>query len=183
MQVTLNCASALRALRNENHSRTLWIDAICIDQSNISERSAQVRIMQRMYRTAIQVVVYLGDSNPRIARAIDIMEAETMGIHQQVTDDLSKSDVACIQELVLCPWFRRVWVLQEVASARSAVVLCGQRLTACERTFHENVELWLGYHVDLRLFLHVMTFGLSWLARNNFSAIAFFDQLRATRRH
>lgn len=45
--ITPNCASALKQLRPETKSRTLWIDSICIDQFNIEERNAQVKLMGR----------------------------------------------------------------------------------------------------------------------------------------
>jgi hypothetical protein len=46
-----------------------WIDAICIDQTNLDERSHQVRLMAVIYSQARQVVVWLGeeDKDSRIA--------------------------------------------------------------------------------------------------------------------
>lgn len=38
----------------------LWIDAICIDQDDLDERSAQVAIMRKVYRGASRVLVWLG---------------------------------------------------------------------------------------------------------------------------
>jgi hypothetical protein len=40
---TRNFKSALQQLRLEKKPRTLWIDAICISQSDILERNSQVR--------------------------------------------------------------------------------------------------------------------------------------------
>lgn len=45
--VTRNCFNALKSLRRHNTARSLWIDAICIGQSDAAERSAQVQIMKR----------------------------------------------------------------------------------------------------------------------------------------
>jgi Heterokaryon incompatibility protein (HET) len=39
----------------------LWIDAICIDQENIQERSHQVNMMSSIYSSAFLVVVWLGE--------------------------------------------------------------------------------------------------------------------------
>jgi hypothetical protein len=52
-----NLAAALRALRHTNKSRTLWVDAVCIDQSNHKERSSQVKRMSQLYSLAQRVVV------------------------------------------------------------------------------------------------------------------------------
>ena len=44
-----------------------WIDALCIDQSNVSERNHQVRQMGTIYAQAVQVHVWLGPALPDIA--------------------------------------------------------------------------------------------------------------------
>ncbi|TVY12667.1 Heterokaryon incompatibility protein 6, OR allele [Lachnellula arida] len=49
--VTDNLHAALRRLRFPDQVRVLWIDALCIDQSNLKERSAQVQRMGDIYRT------------------------------------------------------------------------------------------------------------------------------------
>ncbi|KAJ4855732.1 heterokaryon incompatibility protein (HET) domain-containing protein [Trichoderma breve] len=60
--VTKNLESALRHLRQTEDERTLWIDAICINQDNIPERNYQVSIMKDIYRKARHVVIWLGDA-------------------------------------------------------------------------------------------------------------------------
>ncbi len=37
-----NLACALKHIRLENETRYLWVDAVCIDQANVEERSEQV---------------------------------------------------------------------------------------------------------------------------------------------
>jgi len=44
-----NLGQALHQLRDTEHDRTLWIDAICINQSDLEERSSQVQKMQQIY--------------------------------------------------------------------------------------------------------------------------------------
>ena len=58
--VTVNLEGALRALRNADKPRLLWVDAICIDQSNTKEQGEQVGIMWDIYKTADRVVIWLG---------------------------------------------------------------------------------------------------------------------------
>lgn len=41
----------------------IWIDALCIDQSNIPEREAQVKLMNRVYQHATSVFIYIGESS------------------------------------------------------------------------------------------------------------------------
>ncbi|KAF3070244.1 hypothetical protein CFAM422_006775 [Trichoderma lentiforme] len=61
--VTKNLESALRHLRQTEDERTLWVDAICINQGNIPERNHQVSIMKDIYRKARLVVIWLGDAD------------------------------------------------------------------------------------------------------------------------
>jgi hypothetical protein len=60
-QVTTNLESALRHLRHESIGRTMWIDAICINQNDIPEREQLVRKMGSIYKDASRVAVWLGD--------------------------------------------------------------------------------------------------------------------------
>jgi hypothetical protein len=67
--VTPNVEAALKQLRPRHFQRHLWIDAICIDQSNLKERSSQVSLMEQIYQNAVRVVVWLGVGNEMTARA------------------------------------------------------------------------------------------------------------------
>ncbi|KAK4119748.1 HET-domain-containing protein [Parathielavia appendiculata] len=55
-----NLRSALLHLRYEDRPRTLWVDAVCINQDDIDERSSQVALMGDIYTKATRVVVWLG---------------------------------------------------------------------------------------------------------------------------
>lgn len=54
-----NLTYALAALRS-SEPRLLWIDALCINQDDVQERSHQVRLMGEIYRRAKRVLVWLG---------------------------------------------------------------------------------------------------------------------------
>ena len=58
--VTESLECALRKLRSSEGPRLLWVDAICINQENTSERTHQVKLMQDIYQQAVRVVVWLG---------------------------------------------------------------------------------------------------------------------------
>ena len=60
--VTSNLYSALKHLRQTKTERTLWIDALCINQGDNNEQFAQVALMQHVYWQASAVVVFFGDS-------------------------------------------------------------------------------------------------------------------------
>ncbi|KAN0113244.1 HET domain containing protein [Hyaloscypha variabilis] len=59
--VRRNLWQALRSLRTELSARTLWIDAICINQEDFAERNHQVAMMGNIYNFASSVRVWLGE--------------------------------------------------------------------------------------------------------------------------
>jgi len=61
--VTSNCFSALQHLRYETRTRVLWVDAICINQASMAERSSQVKLMGDIYKDASNVLIWLGVGN------------------------------------------------------------------------------------------------------------------------
>ncbi|PMD36414.1 hypothetical protein L207DRAFT_637515 [Hyaloscypha variabilis F] len=70
LHVTPNVEAALKQLRRGFFRRKLWIDAICIDQNNLDERSSQVRLMDQIFHGASQVIVWLGEGDKSTTRAI-----------------------------------------------------------------------------------------------------------------
>ncbi|KAH7384948.1 heterokaryon incompatibility protein-domain-containing protein [Cadophora sp. MPI-SDFR-AT-0126] len=57
--VTENLWRALRLLRYEQSALPLWVDALCINQTDDTERSSQVRQMGRIYQRASCVIAWL----------------------------------------------------------------------------------------------------------------------------
>ncbi|KAK0746993.1 heterokaryon incompatibility protein-domain-containing protein, partial [Schizothecium vesticola] len=50
----------LRQFALPHRPRTLWIDGLCIQQSNPAEKEQQIKLMRRIYHSAARVLVYLG---------------------------------------------------------------------------------------------------------------------------
>ena len=73
--VTANCEAALRELRDPAETTKLWVDSICIDQRRdaVAERNIQVALMGEIYKCAKNVVVWLGQSDIPIRRALDLV--------------------------------------------------------------------------------------------------------------
>ncbi len=61
--VTANLSRALYYLRRENVARILWIDAICINQDDLDERSSQVQLMRDIYKASERTVIWLGEDS------------------------------------------------------------------------------------------------------------------------
>ncbi|KAI0428161.1 HET-domain-containing protein [Xylaria sp. FL1042] len=80
--VTKSLYSALRSLRLRNGGRKLWVDALCINQSDYEEKKVQLALMKRVYQQAEKVIAYLPLSSqdqqninelvPRIMMAVSL---------------------------------------------------------------------------------------------------------------
>lgn len=73
LEVTPNCLDALRGLRRRFMRRTLWIDAICIDQQSGTEKNQQVPLMGEIYSRAATVLVWLNGQDTVYAKARQTM--------------------------------------------------------------------------------------------------------------
>lgn len=72
--VPASSEATLKRMRLSEQPRVLWIDAICIDQSSIAERSAQVALMSTIYRVATHNLVYLGEDDGMAARGVNAIQ-------------------------------------------------------------------------------------------------------------
>jgi hypothetical protein len=70
LEVTRNLEEALQHLRSIDTPRILWIDAICVNQGDLSERSEQVPRMAEIYSLAHHVVIWLGPAADESSLAI-----------------------------------------------------------------------------------------------------------------
>ncbi|KAH9204636.1 hypothetical protein DL95DRAFT_376840 [Leptodontidium sp. 2 PMI_412] len=114
----------------DNQLYDLWVDAICINQSDVAERTAQVALMSRIYSTALSVVVWLGPEDISTHFASLALEGETV-TEKQLFD---------IRNLISRSWFTRKWVIQEISLAKAIEVWCG--------SFRINLDCLLGYGLE-----------------------------------
>ncbi|KAJ8124511.1 hypothetical protein O1611_g9130 [Lasiodiplodia mahajangana] len=147
LRVTSNLWNLLRDIRQAEGDRYLWIDAISINQEDDIERGHQVQRMETIYSGAERVLFYLGDTNEEITIFMDtlynfqrqtlyfhptsvqgwefIWEVEQAEARKRYGDSTGDILRRGLQELLNRPWFRRVWILQEVAKARKGLLCCG----------------------------------------------------------
>ncbi|KAJ1327511.1 HET domain-containing protein [Microdochium nivale] len=64
--VTRNLYDALCWYRDWTPDVPIWADAICINQTDLDEKSHQIRLMSRVYSQAAKVVCWLGPSSSRL---------------------------------------------------------------------------------------------------------------------
>ncbi|SPJ72252.1 related to heterokaryon incompatibility protein het-6 [Fusarium torulosum] len=127
--ITPNLHLALIHLRLPDEVRTLWVDALCIDQVFHGERNQQVRIMGDIYKSARQVVVWLGEAADDSHLVFEHLKDDTIEGSFPNNPVPTKEKRRAWNSLVKRPWFFRTWVIQEIALARRAIVMCGDDST------------------------------------------------------
>ncbi|KAF4436539.1 hypothetical protein F53441_13219 [Fusarium austroafricanum] len=61
VDITFNLFQALRRLRQGVDNQIIWVDAVCINQLDLGERSQQVGLMRKVYSLCVQTVIWLGE--------------------------------------------------------------------------------------------------------------------------
>lgn len=144
-----NLFHALLELRRQGPETSFWIDAICIDQSNIPEKNKQVQLMGEIYRRSTAAIVWLGPADEstdiayiwmaRIAesressktRPLVIPENERDWYAEAVRNEFMEKDALekwqSLTSVLTRTWFERAWVAQEICLAPGALLKCGHR--------------------------------------------------------
>jgi hypothetical protein len=74
LAVSENLHEALQRIRLPSERRTIWIDAISINQADVAERSQQVGAMRNIFSHATNVVVWLGEMSMTSNRAMAFLK-------------------------------------------------------------------------------------------------------------
>ncbi|CAO2650783.1 Nn.00g020750.m01.CDS01 [Neocucurbitaria sp. VM-36] len=142
VEVTTNLYSVLHEHRQRAVPMRLWVDALCIHQSDDEERTSQVRIMEESYTEADKVIIWLGEMHEHDEMAINTLQlinapwATFQGLPLFTGQDaasydvwlantLSNQSLLAVTLFLQRPWFQRIWIVQELVSARSITVWCG----------------------------------------------------------
>jgi hypothetical protein len=142
-----NLAGALAVFRLPDRRRRLWVDMLCINQTDVFERQSQVRLMGLVYSNAECVLCWLGpfneseDGEATARLAIQFLRNVTSQPEEHlrtVHDHLhSGEDTSNTDAMILAPWraikelfdlkyFHRTWIIQEVGLARLARMFWGR---------------------------------------------------------
>ncbi|KAH8597037.1 heterokaryon incompatibility protein-domain-containing protein, partial [Bisporella sp. PMI_857] len=141
MLIRTNLKDALEQLRSEQDHVLIWADAVCINQENIKERTAQVARMHDVYSQAKKVHIWLGNPKDEIENKnvfnflrtiLDLKELDRVveRLEQKSGNSSDKSDRQNCKsaiELMQAKWFSRRWVIQELALATNAHVRRGKQ--------------------------------------------------------
>lgn len=97
--------------------KSLWIDALSIDQESLLERNHQVQQMGRIYSCAARVLSWMGDS-PEIVSLFTFVQRHP-GPRTSYWSDYSREEVPYLDDFCNNIYWKRAWVTQEVLLART----------------------------------------------------------------
>ncbi|OTB01273.1 hypothetical protein M426DRAFT_25724 [Hypoxylon sp. CI-4A] len=137
IHVRSNLFVALQRFRDRKEEKTMWIDALCVDQTNVEERSEQIQKMHELYLHAENVCIWLGDGtgadapNPNgcfrfLRKMLDLKNLEDLFRKGAKADPDLIDNCVNIVRLMRNKWFSRRWIIQELALARNAEVAYGK---------------------------------------------------------
>lgn len=143
LPITPTLASTLRSFRSRTTPRRLWVDAVCINQRDNSEKSRQVAAMALIYKHARATLIYLGDPAPGQEHYMYFMLklASLVGSFTDAGIDTARNNrlikeammevfgaekASLVEELTKLPWFGRRWIIQEAALCKVAVAFFGR---------------------------------------------------------
>jgi hypothetical protein len=103
---------AMQRLRDDKKSLRIWIDAICINQSDLQERTEHVKVMGSIYQNASKVRIWLGDEinlETHVCRALRGLNK----IFIELAPKLESQEVSSIDKIILCQshpnWYQIEW--------------------------------------------------------------------------
>jgi hypothetical protein len=124
-------------------SRYMWIDSICIDQTDLLERTNQVNMMAAIYHSAVNVVVWLGEEDEHTKRSFDLIRSlgrlcddclkqitpRGLGSDETLQMLSPSGDIdhwRSLARLFQRRYFTRVWIIQEITLATRRLAVCGR---------------------------------------------------------
>ena len=120
---------ALRRMRLSAQPRVLWIDALCISQSDLGEKARQVHMIGKIVHHASRVLAWLGehaDGSEAIFHGWPAEETATANMSREsIPQDFWIRKYEVWLAFYSRRWFSRTWIIQEVAVAKEVRVFCG----------------------------------------------------------
>lgn len=163
-RIRSNLWDFLLHLRKRKTPRTLWADAICIDQNDPIEKGHQVSVIGQIFQKASKVLIWLGEAadgsdavmkvlthgltkRPAFARWVDKLkntpERPRMYKFKRRWEDNLKDWDFTHHFLLLCqrPYWTRTWVVQEIVLAKELVVHCGSYFVTWDQFSNSIITL------------------------------------------
>lgn len=132
-----NLEAFLRTIRSDTNLYTFWIDAICIDQTNIAEKNRQIPRMLEIYEAADTVLSWTGEIDEFSEEALKLIRSPAFkspkirykdGDWDVPNPELFPAQLASLYRFFQRPYFSRIWVIQELAAASHPMLMMGDEM-------------------------------------------------------
>ncbi|KAH9216311.1 heterokaryon incompatibility protein-domain-containing protein [Leptodontidium sp. 2 PMI_412] len=110
---------------------SIWIDAVCIDQTETRERNEQVSKMKTIYERAEEVIAWLGPSFDNSHLAFQLVwelyahSDDVNWIKQRLRHPRAPESLVAFGALLMHDYWSRMWIVQELAVAKRTLLQCG----------------------------------------------------------
>lgn len=145
LEVTKSLRNALWRIRDIEEPRTIWADALCMDQDDVKEKNIHVPLMGRVFSQATNTVIHLGEASQKEAieaeaglkEIMEYMETSSRqagssagtaeAFYTSYMETLSEQTLAtlpwdAIIKFFSVAWFSRTWCVQEIMLARDTAL-------------------------------------------------------------
>jgi hypothetical protein len=122
-----NLFAFFESFRKRNDNSPIWVDQVSINQEDLSERSVQVAMMHRIYISAIETFLWLGDDPEQalgllvLQKAVGATNLRQIGHFIECVSTPEKR--AAIRNLFMASYWERHWIIQEVVLSANPIVL------------------------------------------------------------
>ncbi|KAM0553088.1 hypothetical protein ACHAPJ_007636 [Fusarium lateritium] len=150
--ITSNLYNALRQLRLDDNERHIWVDALCINQADDTEKSHQISLMRDIYSSTTEAILWLGDfsessdsetssasvstaavnyiSEDHAVTAFALLRSMAANRHWNnksgdSDESVSKKESDALSALLNLSWWQRAWTVQETVLPKKATLHCG----------------------------------------------------------
>ena len=130
LHVTKSLSDALRNVRDRLQQRIIWIDGVCIDQSESSllERAAQVESMRVIFSNAQRVLAQLDHADTEVKKAFKVIRDLIAKLY--ISESGKARTVRALHDATSffqLPFWRRVWILPEIILAKDLILMVGNK--------------------------------------------------------
>jgi hypothetical protein len=140
LKIPANALQVISRRASYWNPKLMWIDSVCINQKDLEERSKQVQLMRELYQKASRVIVWLGEATqplpaiPALQVFIFLHNTYTKIKYHNPSDEELKWILQIgtkdwgwrnLFDLLQNPYWRRAWVVQEIAVATKIHIYLG----------------------------------------------------------
>lgn len=143
VSIRRNLHNFLRRLRDVKETRSLWVDALCISQTDLDEKAHQVAMIGRIFGQAARVLVWVGESADNSAMLFQPTADSPLwrkAIGAQPSPEVMRQRVTVWNAFLSRPYWKRTWIVQEIICAKSIVVHCGADSAAWEDLIRPRIH-------------------------------------------